>query len=206
MRADQLCVRTCVVATHRAGLAMPARDERHTGNPLARTEPLTALDHLAGEVGAEYVRERQPRKRVAAGASADVEQPSHPHRTHPDEHLAGSGLRRRRVLDPQDLRRSKLVDHRGLHDTSAITGLVSRPKSATSISTTSPGRRNSPRGRPTPSGVPVAITSPGSSVRIALAAAMSAATSSIMSEVVACWLRFPFIHCYRCHRSVYAVW
>src|SRR6266508_278692 len=194
MHADQLRVRACVVAAHRAGRAVPARDERHTGNPVARSEALTALDHLTGEIGAEYVRERQPRKRVATGARADVEQPTHPHRTHPDEYLAGSGLRLRRVLDPQDLRRSKLVDHRGLHDNSATTGLVSRPKSAISISTTSPGRRNSPRGRPTPSGVPVAITSPGSSVRIELAAAMSAATSSIMSAVLACCLRFPFTH------------
>ena len=49
--------------------------------------------------------------------------------------------------------------------------------------TTSPGRRYRPRAAPTPDGVPVAMTSPGSSVTTSLAAEISSATGQTMSAV-----------------------
>ena len=60
-------------------------------------------------------------------------------------------------------RRSRLISPE-----SATTGLDSTPRPSTSTSTTSPGLRNTGgfRAKPTPGGVPVAITSPGSSVTV----------------------------------------
>src|SRR6266480_3043039 len=197
MDADELCAGASVVAPGLARGALATGDERRDRDTVAGHEAANALPHLddvAREVGAKDVRKREPRERVAARARANVEQTAHAHCVDAHKHLTLGRLRRGGVLDLQHIGRAELIDDSCLHDVSTTTGLVSRPKSAISISTMSPGRRNSPRGRPTPSGVPVAITSPGSSVRIALAAAMSAATSSIMSEVLACCLRFPFTH------------
>src|SRR5581483_1392423 len=186
VNADQNPIRACIVASGLACGADAARDERHAHDALARLETaaaLTRLDHLAGKVGAEDVRKGQARERVASGACADVEQATNANDVHAHEHLAGLCHRRGHVLYLQDVSRAELVNDRSLH--SLTTGLRSRPKSPTSISTTSPGRRNSPRGSPTP---------PGSRVRISLAAAMSAATLSIMSDVFACCLSAPFTH------------
>src|SRR5215470_5498745 len=60
--------------------------------------------------------------------------------------------------------------------------------------TTSPPRRYRPRPAPTPDGVPVAITSPGSSVTTSLAAAISSATGQTMSAVDSSCCSSPFTH------------
>src|SRR5262249_43235323 len=69
-------------------------------------------------------------------------------------------------------------DHAG----AAITGLRRMPMPSISTSTTSPGVR-----LPTPSGVPVEITSPTSSVMYRLQNATSVATSKIMLAVFESW-------------------
>src|SRR5438132_9023465 len=209
MDADEVCAGASVVAPSLARGALTTGDEGRNRDPIAGPETANAfphLDHVAREVGAKDVRKREPRERVAAGAGANVEQTAHAHCVDAHKHLTFGRLGRGGVLDLQHIGRAELIDDSCFHDVSTTTGLVSRPKSATSISTMSPGLRNSPRGSPTPSGVPVAITSPGSSVRIALAAAMSAATSSIMSEVLAFCLRFPFTHRRRSSRCGSATW
>src|SRR6267143_2158235 len=209
MDADELRARAAVVAPSLARRALAARNEGRDRDPVACLEPtdtLPHLDHIPSKIGAEYVRKREARERVAARARANVEQTAHAHRVDAHKHLTSGRLGRRGILDLQHIGRAELMDDSCFHHVSTTTGLVSRPKSAISISTTSPGRRNSPRGKPTPSGVPVAITSPGSSVRIALAAAMSAATSSIMSEVLAFCLRFPFTHRRRSSPCGSATW
>ncbi len=60
--------------------------------------------------------------------------------------------------------------------------------------TTSPSLRYSPRPAPTPDGVPVAMTSPGSSVTTSLAAETSSATGQTMSEVDSSCCSSPFTH------------
>ena len=87
-----------------------ARDERHAGDSIAGTEVATAFDHVAGEVGAEDVREREPREGVASGSGADVEQASDADGANAHEHLAGRRLGSRRVLDLQHVGRAELVD------------------------------------------------------------------------------------------------
>src|SRR5256886_3986886 len=192
MDADELCAGASVVAPGLARGALATGHERRDRDPVAGLETAHALPHfghIAREVGAEYVRKREARERVAARARANVEQTAHAHCVDAHKHLTFGRLGWGGVLDLQHIGRAELIDDSCFHDVSTTTGLVSRPKSATSISTMSPGLRNSPRGRPTPSGVPVAITSPGSNVRIALAAAMSVATLCVMSEVLAGCLR-----------------
>src|SRR5439155_27185274 len=194
---------TSVVAPSLARGALATGDERRNRDPIAGLETantLTHLDHLAREVGAEDVRKREPRERVAARARANVEQAAHAHCVDAHKHLTFGRLGRGGVLDLQHIGRAELIDDSCFHDDSTTTGFVSRPKSATSISTMSPGLRNSPRGRPTPSGVPVAMTSPGSSVTRSLAAAINAATPTTMSEVFASCLRRPLTHRRRSRR------
>ena len=56
------------------------------------------------------------------------------------------------------------------------------------------GPQVQPAPAPTPDGVPVEMTSPGSSVTTSLAAAISSATEQIMSDVdSSCWSS-PFTH------------
>src|SRR5207247_8491097 len=173
MDADELRARAPVVAPSLARRALATSHEWRDRDAIAGLETAHALPppgHIAREVRAEYVRKREARERVAARARANVEQTAHAHCVDAHKHLTLGRLRRGGVLDLQHIGRAELIDDSCFHDVSTTTGLVSRPNSAISISTISPGRRNSPRGRPTPSGVPVAITSPGSGVRIALAA------------------------------------
>src|SRR6266511_4468390 len=81
----------------------------------------------------------------------------------------------------------RYVDHDVLPEGS-MTGFRRVPRPSMVVRTTSPSTRYSPRPAPTPDGVPVEMTSPGSSVTSALAAEMSSATVQIMSEVdSSCW-------------------
>src|ERR1700694_5591310 len=162
MDADELCAGASVVALGQARMALATGDER---------------------------RHRDP---VAARARANVEQTAHAHCVDAHKHLTSGRLGRRGILDHQHIGWGELMDDSFFHNVSTTTGLVSRPKSAISISTISPGRRNSPRGRPTPSGGPGAITSPGSNVTRSLAAAIRAATPTTMSDVLASCLSWPF--------------
>src|SRR6267378_1408141 len=203
MDADELRARAAVVAPSLARRALAARNEGRDRDPVACLEPtdtLPHLDHVPGKIGAEYVRKREASERVAARARANVEQTAHAHRVDAHKHLTSGRLGRRGILDLQHIGRAELMDDSSFHHVSTTTGLVSRPKSAISISTTSPGLRNSPRGKPTPSGVPVAMTSPGSSVTRSLAAAISAATPTTMSDVFASCLRRPLTHRRRSRR------
>src|SRR2546430_7427873 len=197
MDADELCTGASVVAPRLARGALATGDERRDRDPVAGLQTantLPHLDHVAREVGPKDVRKCELRERVAARACANVEQTAHADCVDTHQHLTCGRLGRGGVLDLQDIRRAELVDDSCFHDVSTTTWLVSRPKSATSISTISPGLRNSPRGRPTPSGVPVAITSPGSNVTRSLAAAIRAATPTTMSDVFASCLSWPFTH------------
>src|SRR4029450_531910 len=67
----------------------------------------------------------------------------------------------------------------------SATLLVSTPTRSTSASIESPAWRNLPRAAPTPSGVPVAMTSPGSSVNPAERTAMHSSIGKIIEQVVA---------------------
>src|SRR4029077_4671919 len=94
VNADQRRLRARVVASRLARRADAARDEGHAHDALARPEiadAFTRLDHLAGKVGAEDVREGQARERVAARARADVEQATNADHVYAHEHLAGLG-------------------------------------------------------------------------------------------------------------------
>src|SRR5690348_2839326 len=73
-------------------------------------------------------------------------------------------------------------DHEG-SSVSSITVFSRAPSPSMLTRTTSPPRRCRPRATPTPDGVPVAMTSPGSSVTTSLAAAISSATVQTMSAV-----------------------
>src|SRR6266498_815180 len=76
----------------------------------------------------------------------------------------------------------------------SITVFSKVPRPSMVVRTTSPERRYRPRPTPTPDGVPVGMTSPGSSVTTSLAAEMSSATVQTMSDVVSsCWSS-PFTH------------
>src|SRR5216684_262722 len=76
----------------------------------------------------------------------------------------------------------------------SITVFSKMPRPSMATRTTSPARRYRPRPAPTPDGVPVAMTSPGSSVTTSLAAETSSATVQTMSDVDAsCWSS-PFTH------------
>src|SRR3989442_38196 len=63
---------------------------------------------------------------------------------------------------------------------------------STSASSLSPFLRNLPSAAPTPSGVPVAITSPGSSVKPCESTAMHSSTGKIILEVWLDWRVSPF--------------
>src|SRR5262245_63220331 len=70
-----------------------------------------------------------------------------------------------------------------------FTGTAMRPTRAISMVTVSP-----PRTGPTPSGVPVAMTSPGSSVDTDEASATMLGMSTIRSRVLACWRKVSLTH------------
>lgn|GEM_PF-6865869 len=78
-----------------------------------------------------------------------------------------SSWERRDLTRSQDERRLALLPEQG-YPCSATTGFCNVPIPSIKMRTTSPGRRKRGglRVNPTPDGVPVAITSPGSSVKI----------------------------------------
>src|SRR3569833_267430 len=83
--------------------------------------------------------------------------------------------------------------HCAASSTSSRTGLRRSPMPSISISHTSPSRiqTGGVRAWPTPGGVPMAITSPGSSVMISLRISMVRGTSKIMSDVLDCCMVLP---------------
>src|SRR5689334_301326 len=84
-------------------------------------------------------------------------------------------------------------DHDG-SSVGSITVFSRAPSPSMLTRTTSPPRRYRPRATPTPDGVPVAMTSPGSSVTTSLAAAISSATVQTMSAVDSSCCSSPFTH------------
>src|SRR5581483_6155422 len=128
---------------------------------------------------------------------------------HPVHRLLGDPARVR-VLDPEDERaavvpgegpaeqagpdvahmqraRRRGRETRADGDHRPATGLASTPIPSTSTSTRSPGDKG-----PTPSGVPVRITSPGRRVMKLVTNSISVATPKTMSAVVARWRVSPF--------------
>src|SRR5207249_11868109 len=74
-----------------------------------------------------------------------------------------------------------------LTDQGAMTQLARTPIFSISASTRSPALRNLPSAAPTPSGVPVAMTSPGKSVKPCESTAMLSSTGKIIFEVWLDW-------------------
>src|SRR6266699_1455773 len=94
-----------------------------------------------------------------------------------------------RLAGHVDRQRVRNEDHQ-----SSFTVFSRVPSPSMVTRTTSPPRRYSPRAAPPPAGVPVAITSPGSSVTTSLAAAISSATGQTMSAVDSSCCNSPFTH------------
>src|SRR6266511_62409 len=137
---------------------------------------------------------------VEAGRSVPLDDVAAGHRG--DERQGVVGLEQQAAPHGRavEVRLAVLVDGQGVADVDhgsscrgrcACTGgsaatmrLTRTPRCSISVRTTSPGRRDAPRPAPTPAGVPVAMTSPGSRVTAWLAAATRVGTSQIMSAVL----------------------
>src|SRR5213076_1879046 len=122
-----------------------------------------------------------PEERPAAGARPVV----HDRYLSRAQGLGHGGVLALRSLRWQDRRRQQ--QHGQLHRCSATTGFRSTPTPGISTSTTSPATSG-----PTPAGVPVAITSPGSSVMACEMNATSAAGPNTMSRAYPRWRSLPF--------------
>ncbi len=173
---------------HAAHLEIAALDRRHFGALLeqrrGRMHADVETDAGCVDVGLELIerlveevrRRRRGRNadldsRLGLGTASDAERLGEWRAEQGAGHSAGHEFSTRRHYSPPGA-----ADRRDLAQASFAIMTESVPMPAISASIRSPSLRNVPFGTPTPAGVPVRMTSPGSSVMISEARAICSAT------------------------------